>query len=98
MIDYTEAKDEAAQLTRNLGRSVKVRAINCDCDYHSNCGLCAGEGRYFELVFESCGHSVELETCEAAECAKREIEAVFPVTHPQLKSLTEAQSESEAAA
>lgn len=77
MTNYTEAKDEAERLSRVTNRNVEVTSINCDCNYSRNCGRCAGEGLYYELVYGFCDHRVkdddrdELE-CRDRDCAERE--------------------------
>lgn len=94
ILNRAEAKDEAAHLTRQTGREIIHRLTDCDCDYNSNCGRCAGEGGYFLLVYAKCYHPVQIEDgdpgCMDSRCAKRD---VFPVQAPALKSLLENQSE-----
>lgn len=103
MINYSEAKEEAERLSRMLKRNVEVKAFDCDCDYHKNCGTCAGSGTYYQLVYAFCDHLLSDddrdEQCYENYCAERErVAAVveqesLPVSHPELKSLSECASE-----
>lgn len=103
MINFSEAQDEAKQLTKNLRRDVEVKSVNCDCDYSRLCYRCAGQGIYYELVFSFCGHPVAdddrceecfEEFCIEREQAQRDLEAeTFPVESTRLVSLREASRE-----
>lgn len=102
MIDYPEAKQEAERLKKMIGRDVEVDSINCDCDYTKSCYLCAGNGLYYELRYAFCNHVVRDddrdEECAEFNCRERERiaasrEPAQESTSPQLRSLTEVQSE-----
>lgn len=96
-VNYSEAKDEADHLTKTLNREVKVKRVECDCDYHRNCGHCAGEGRYFINVFVSCGHEISESEYACVEdfCGERELAQRDPFALQPLGSLSEIQSERE---
>lgn len=102
--NYSEAKDEARRLTKVHGREVEVKSANCSCDYSKDCGKCAAQGYYFELVFASCDHLADDSgICEQEFCAEREqaqsedLEAeTFPAQHKPLSPVW-ANEDSEAA-
>lgn len=92
--NYHESKEEAERLSRVLNRSVVVKQIECDCDYNRNCFYCGGEGKYFKLVFTFCGHGADSgDECNLDQCAEHERAQIFPLEHPAIRSLTEAESE-----
>lgn len=71
----TEAKTEAARLTKTFGREIDVRTKECDCDEWPYCERCAGAGSYTELFYVLCDHPVqdgEDEECVLNYCAERE--------------------------
>lgn len=106
IVNLNEAKEEAQRLSRVLRRSVEVAPVNHDCDYSKNCGVCAGEGIFYELRFGFCDHAVgDAEETECIENFCRERERVrsefdtqdsFPVLHRGLKSCADVQSGMEA--
>lgn len=104
IVNFSEALDEAKQLTKNLRRDVEVKSVNCDCDYSRDCGKCAASGIYYELVFSFCGHPVanddRCEACFENFCAEREqaqsedLEAeTFPAQHKPLSPVWANESE-----
>ena len=75
---FIQAQEDARRLTKVTGRNVEVATVNCDCDYHKNCGKCGGEGLYYELRYAFCSHEVQDGpdiTCEENDCAHREYKA-----------------------
>lgn len=107
---YSEAKDEADRLSRTLKRTIKAKAVDCDCDYSRDCFICGGSGTWYDLVFASCSHSVgdgEMVECDANDCVRKEREAAmvervetFPRVGAQIVSCRDKaieQAESEAA-
>lgn len=108
IVNYSEAREEAERLSRNLRRSVEVAPVNCTCDYSKLCLLCAGSGLYYQLVFTFCGHLVgdgEEDECWANHCREQEIaradvdlgEALIALPLRSCRDVASEQAESEAA-
>jgi hypothetical protein len=99
MTSYCEAREEAERLKKVTGRAIEVESIDCDCDYHRNCGKCGASGTYYELLYSFCNHRVEDddrdEQCAELGCRDRELGEVFPLESPALRSLSECASELE---
>lgn len=71
----TEAKQEAIRLTKQVGREIDLRSVDCDCDFWPYCGRCNGSGTWYEFFYVSCSHTVqdgEDEECEINFCAEQE--------------------------
>ena len=102
MINFLEAREEATRLSKMLKREVEVKAFDCDCDYSRNCGVCAGQGTHYELVYRSCDHLVNDDNddeCDQNFCREREQvqSETFPALGSELKSLAHCESEVEEA-
>jgi hypothetical protein len=85
MINYTEAQDEARFLTKQSGREVVAKTVDCDCA-STRCATCGGQGYVFELRFKFCNHAVTDDDSACVEdfCREREAASVFPMEAPKL--------------